>query len=194
MSQKNQVSPNQGHKTKHKVSPLTLSLLLLLLTVTIAGTLAFLVTSSGPIVNSFSPSVVDCEVSENFDGTVKSDVNVTNTGDTEAYVRVKLVSYRVNEDGKRIGGTAVVPEFTLGKDWVNFGDHYYYTKPLAPGEKAATALTASDITLKSYADADGGKQVIEVMAEAIQSGPARAVEQSWGVSISVGSVTKYTGG
>ncbi len=194
MSQKNQVSPNQGHKTKHKVSPLTLSLLILLLTVTVAGTLAFLVTSSGPIVNSFSPSAVDCEVSETFDGTIKSDVNVKNTGDTDAYVRVKLVSYRVNDNGARIGGIATVPGFTLGENWVKFGDHYYYTKPLAPGAEADTALTATGITLQSYTDADGGNQVIEVMAEAIQSGPARAVEQSWGVSISEGSVTEYTGG
>lgn len=51
----------------------------------------------------------------------------------------------------------------------------------------AIALTGS------YDDADGGKQVIEVMAEAIQSGPADAVGKSWGVSISKGSVTAYEG-
>ena len=43
-------------------------------------------------------------------------------------------------------------------------------------------------------DTDGGKQVIEVMAEAIQSSPAEAVGKSWGVTISEGSVTAYKAG
>lgn len=43
----------------------------------------------------------------------------------------------------------------------------------------------------SYTDADGGKQVIEVMAEAIQAEPARAVGEAWGVTITEGNVAPY---
>ena len=51
----------------------------------------------------------------------------------------------------------------------------------------------NSINLKAkYDDADGGKQVIEVMAEAIQSEPAEAVGEAWGVTISSGSVTAYS--
>ena len=65
---------------------------------------------------------------------------------------------------------------------------------MAPQQQPKEALIGS-ITLKgSYDDADGGKQVIEVMAEAIQSQPDRAVGQAWGVTITEGKVEPYTAG
>lgn len=157
--------------------------LLIILTVSVGGTLAYLITHTNPVRNQFTPSYVACQVTEDFDGKTKSNVNVTNTGDTEAYIRVKLVTYRVNTDGQHIGGTAEIPTFTPGTNWVKDGEYYYYTKPVAPGAKPETELIGTTgIALKSaYNDADGGKQVIEVMAEAIQSGPAEAVVSSWGV-------------
>ena len=42
-------------------------------------------------------------------------------------------------------------------------------------------IGTSGITLSEYTDVDGGKQVIEVMAEAIQSQPDDAVRQAWGI-------------
>ena len=159
----------------------------------VGGTVAYLATHSGPIQNSFKPSFVDCEVMESFNGTTKSEVNVQNTGDTEAYIRVKLVTYRVNDDGQHIGGIATIPDFTPGENWKEFGGYYYYTLPVAPNAEPAADLIDSITLTGSYDDADGGKQVIEVMAEAIQSGPADAVGKSWGVSISKGSVTAYEG-
>ena len=46
----------------------------------------------------------------------------------------------------------------------------------------------------AYPDADGGRQVIDVLAEAIQSVPSAAVCDAWGVSISPGSVVACQGG
>ena len=179
-----------GRGQGRKAGTLLLSLLLAV-ALAIGGTLAYLTTDTDPVENKFTPSYVDCEVTETFNGTTKSDVNVTNTGDTEAYIRVKLVSYLVNDEGQHIGGTAEIPNFTPGTNWVKNGDYYYYTLPVAPNGKPASDLIDS-ITLNGfYDDADGGKQVIEVMAEAIQGGPANAVGYSWGVSISDGSVTAY---
>jgi hypothetical protein len=165
----------------------------LILTAAIGGTIAWLTAKDTPVKNTFNPSTVACEVTENFNGTVKSNVNVKNTGDTEAYIRVKLVTYRTNDDGQHIGGTAEIPAFTLGENWVQYGDYYYYTLPVEAG-KAPKANLADSMTLTaSYTDADGGHQSIDVMAEAIQSGPVQAVGQAWGVSISQGSVTAYAG-
>ena len=62
---------------------------------------------------------MSCTVTEDFDGTTKKNVNVTNTGDIDAYLRVKLVTYRVNDDGQHIGGTAAIPAFTPGDGWVS---------------------------------------------------------------------------
>ena len=177
-----------------KAEVLFLSLLFLVI-VSVGGTMAYLLTKTTSIENKFTPSKVTCIVSEQFNNNIKKNVNVTNTGDTEAYIRVKLVTYRVNEKEQHIGGVAKVPEFTPGTNWVEHNGYYYYTLPVAPGGKPAYDLIGdSGITLAgTYSDADGGIQVIEVMAEAIQSNPARAVGDSWGVSITEGSVTAYTG-
>ena len=166
----------------------------LLLALAIGGTLAWLSIKDAPIQNKFLPTKVACKVTEKFDGStgVKSNVNVKNTGTINAFIRVKLVTYRTNDQGQHIGGTASLPNFTLGKGWVKYGDYYYYTLPVAPKEKPEADLISS-ITLESYTDVDGGHQAIDVMAEAIQSEPARAVGQAWGVSISQGSVTAYSG-
>ena len=177
-------------RNSRKAGTLFLSLLLVVI-LAIVGTVAYLTTHTAPVENKFTPSVVNCEVTEFFDGTAKRNVNVTNTGDTEAYIRVKLVTYRVNGENRHIGGTAEIPSFTPGENWKEFGGYYYYTFPVAPGKKPAADLITSISLTGTYDDADGGKQVIEVMAEAIQSGPANAVGDSWGVSISEGSVSVY---
>lgn len=165
----------------------------LLLALAISGTVAWLTTKDAPITNTFNPSKVACEVTESFDGTVKSSVNVKNTGDIDAYIRVKLVTYRTNERGQHIGGTAEIPAFTPGAGWVPYNGYYYYTKPVAPNTLPENALIGSIELKASYDDADGGKQAIDVMAEAIQSVPAEAVGEAWGVTISEGSVTAYSG-
>ena len=164
-----------------------------LVTVAIGGTLAYLVTQDEPITNTFTPSLVTCKVTETFDedSGEKKEVNVQNTGDTDAYIRVRLVTYRTNAAGQHIGGTATIPEFTPGTNWVKYGDYYYYTLPVKPSEKPTADLISSITLTQNYADSDGGNQAIDVMAEAIQSGPAEAVGTAWGVSISQGSVTAY---
>ena len=182
-------------KPRHGAKRLSTLLLSVILVVTIAvgGTVAYLVTQDAPITNTFTPSHVTCKVNENFDGKTKTNVNVINTGDTEAYIRVKLVTYRVNAAGQHIGGTATIPPFDPGTNWVKHGGYYYYTLPVARNQKPDYDLISS-ITLESpYTDADGGKQVIEVMAEAIQSAPAEAIVRSWGVRITQDHVTGYDG-
>lgn len=182
--------PRRGTK---RLSTLLLSVILVV-TIAVGGTVAYLVTQDAPITNTFTPSHVNCRVEEKFDGTTKKNVNVTNTGDTEAYIRVKLVTYRVNGANQHIGGTATIPPFDPGTHWVKHNDgYYYYTLPVAPGQKPAYDLIESIQLKGNYDDADGGKQVIEVMAEAIQSAPAKAVGESWRVSIAQGRVTAYTG-
>lgn len=66
-----------------------------------------------------------------------------------------------------------------------YGDYYYYTKPVAPNQKPETNLTDSMTLIGSYMDTDGGKQAIDVMAEAIQSVPEDAVKAAWGTGFSI---------
>ena len=160
----------------------------LLLALAIGGTLAWLSTKGDPIQNTFLPTKVTCKVTESFNGSrgVKSNVNVKNTGTIDAFIRVKLVTYRTNDQRQHIGGTASLPTFTLGENWVLHDGYYYYTLPVAPRERPKTNLTDSMTLIGSYTDADGGKQVIEVMAEAIQANGVaddgtKAVVKAWGV-------------
>lgn len=149
------------------------------------GTISWLTTKTESIQNTFTPAAVSCEVTENFDGKTKTNVNVRNTGNTDAYIRVKLVSYRVNAQNQRIGGQATIPSFTPGEGWLSgSGGIYYYKYPVAPGQSPKAPLIQSVTLTGSYNGADGGRQVIEVLAEAIQSAPAQAVNDAWGLTVS----------
>ncbi len=182
---------SSGDRKKKKAGILLFSFLFLVI-MAVGGTVAYLAANTDPVQNRFTPASVDCEMTESFDGSTKSNVNVINTGDTDAYIRIKLVTYRVNEEGQHIGGMAEIPRFAPGENWVFYEGYYYYTLPVAPGGKPAADLIQEIRLADSYDDTDGGKQVIEVMAEAIQSSPAEAVVSAWGVSISEGSVTAYS--
>lgn len=178
------------HKGRGRLAMMVLSVVLLL-ALAVGGTLAWLSTKTTSVTNTFTPAKVNCEVEEKFDPDTgeKTKVNVKNNGNIAVYIRVKLVTYRTNDAGQHIGGKADLPEFTPGENWVKHGEYYYYTLPVAPGKEPAANL-ADSMTLKtSYGDADGGKQALDVMAEAIQSAPEKAVADAWGVKIAPGSVT-----
>ena len=188
MNKENYSSKQKGSKQKNgdRIKMLVLSLLLIV-GISIGITLAYLNTKTEAEKNTFKPSYVDCEVTENFNGAEKTNVNVKNTSDIDAYIRVKLVTYRVNSDGERIGGLATIPSFTPGTDWVLHDGYYYYTKTVAASEQPATDLINTIALESNYSDADGGKQVIEVMAEAIQatgtdSSGKTPIELSWGIN------------
>lgn len=174
-------------KRRSKKTGMLFLSLLLVIGMVVGGTVAWLSTKSAPITNTFLPTKVTCKVTESFDGITgeKSNVNVENTGDIDAYIRVKLVTYRTNDQGQHIGGTASLPTFTLGANWVSYDGYYYYTLPVAPGGSPETNLTESMTLTGSYPDTDGGKQAVDVMAEAIQSVPEDAVQDAWGDGFSI---------
>ena len=191
---KQEKHPKHRKKANKRIGILILSLLLIA-AAAIGGTMAYLTAKTPQVVNTFTPAEVTTDITEKFDGKVKKNVNVTNTGDIDAYIRVKLVTYRVNEAGKPIGGAAEIPDFTPGTNWVGHEGYYYYTLPVAPDESPKYDLIGDEgIELKGYAeeDPDGGKQVIEVMAEAIQSEPAEAVGEAWRVTITENNVVPYS--
>ena len=178
------------HKGRGRLAMMVLSIVLLL-ALAVGGTLAWLSTNTTQVTNTFTPAEVTCKVEEKFDPDTgeKTNVNVTNTGNIAVYIRVKLVTYRTNDAGQHIGGTAQLPKFNLGENWVEYGEYYYYTLPVEPNAQPHTNLADSMTLEKSYGDADGGKQALDVMAEAIQSEPEKAVADAWGVKIAPGNVT-----
>lgn len=131
--------------------------------------------------NEFIPANVSCKVVEEFDGKQKTSIKVQNTGNIDAYLRVRFVSYWVDSDGNVVAKPSSMPEINMAAGWLKGENNtYYYKTPVSPTNQTESLLT-SPITLQK--DADGYMQVIDVFAEAIQSKPHNAVSDSWGVVI-----------
>lgn len=168
---------------------------LLLLGSAVGSTVAFLIDKTAPVENSFEYAKVSCEVTENFTNNKKDNVQVKNTGTTDAYIRATYVVNWVDEQGNI---AAAVPESysysvteNPGNSWKKGSDGYfYYTSPVAPS--ASTEGSLLTCTVK-YPNNPEYTLSVEILAEAIQSTPDNAVQEAWGVSISQGSVTAYSG-
>lgn len=171
--------------------------LVLILGAVVGGTLAYLAARTDAIVNTFNPAKVDITVDENFNGKTKENVKITNTGDTDVYIRATYVVTWKDTDGN------VYPEqpqpeddYTIGLNpdggWYHFNGYYYYTYPVASG--ASTGVLIDLCTPVTGRAPEGYTLSVNVLASAIQSVPAEAVGQAWGVSIAPGSVTAYSAG
>lgn len=132
--------------------------------------------------NTIIPARLTCEVKEitNADISKKTQITVKNTGNISAYIRVRLVSYWVDEKGI-VPKESHQPNFIVSKDWIKGSDDtYYYKHPVSPGDETLNILDESSI-IELAEDNDGNKQVIEIFAEAIQSKPLKSVINSWNV-------------
>ena len=114
-----------------------------------------------------------------------------NTGNAAAYLRIRLVSYYVYDNGSIAGSvSSQYPMLTLRNGWIAGTDHtYYYPTPVEPGAK--TGILCDPITLGTVELADGTPvyQVLEVFAEAIQAEPVGAVQEAWNVTVSDTRIT-----
>ena len=149
--------------------------LVLILVCTVGGTVAYLVTHTDPVVNTFTPGKVSCQVEEEFkdNDTVKTKAVVKNTGNVPAYIRVAVVANTV--DGDNITGMKTLPVGWLNAEkWTEVGGFYYYKGVVQPGDVTANLLTAAGIDLT-------GIQVT-ILASAIQSMPDEAVKDAWNMS------------
>ena len=162
----------------------------LVLTLTMVGAVfAYMYRQTETVTNYLVPAYVDCVVVEEFANSTKSAINVRNTGNIDAYLRVRLVTYWVNDAGEIVAEPSQMPEIHFNNGWIKgTGNTYYYESPVAPGETPPVNLLSESITLTT---ANDGKyrQVIEVFAEAIQSKPTGAVTGSWGVTVTDGKIT-----
>lgn len=171
ISTKSSRSGKSSHTAK-KASALTIAIILILV-MAIGGTVAFLVTHTDQIVNTFQPTDVTCEINEEFNdnNTVKTSAVVENTGKIPAYIRVAVVANTVDADDN-ITGAADVSNKLAGSGWTKVGDYYYYNGVVQPNEKTGNLL-AEGIDLN-------GIQVT-ILASAIQAEPTNAVAEAWDV-------------
>ena len=157
---------------------------LLLVSTAVGSTAAFLVTKTEPVEEAFAYAQVSCQVTDTM--------GVKNTGTAQAYIRA---SYAVNwRDGEGHIAAAAPEGYSSGLEenpqgaWTEGEDGYfYYPYPVDPGDEAPSLLTCS----VSRPEDPEYTLSVEVVAEAIQSNPAEAAEDAWGVTVSDGKLTAY---
>lgn len=155
---------------------------LLLITTAVGSTATFLVTKTEPVVENFAYAQFSCQVTDTL--------AVQNTGTAQAYIRA---SYAVNWLDREENIVAAVPEdyscdLAENPQWEKGEDGYfYYPDPVDPGSETPSLLTCS----VSRPENPEYTLSVEVVAEAIQSTPAEAAEEAWGVTVSDGVLTVH---
>lgn len=169
---------------------------IMLIGAAVGTTVAFLVTDTEPVVNNFSYGTISTGITEFFDGTIKNNVKVTNTGDTPAFIRATYVVTWRDASGNIVssvptGYSYELTENTDGGKWQKVGSYFYYLYAVGKNESTAGSLLTCRVT---HPENPEYFLNVEIVASAIQSEPVTAVQEAWGVTIADGTVTAYTAG
>lgn len=177
---------------RRRLTPLAAAALLMVLVMSVGGTLAWLTAHTNAITNTFTVATPGVKIEEGFDKQTKSNVQVKNTGEVEAYIRVALVPTWEDENGNAVAEPASLDDLSItwgnsGK-WLKGTDGYwYYKEPVAPGYSTEVLLEKATVTTEN-----GYHMNLQVMADSIQADPTRAVTAMWGTAKG-GAVTGVNG-
>lgn len=172
-------------KSRMSKSVAILVSLVLLLCISVGGTVAFLVSSDGPLYNLFNPSQVTTKVEETLDGNIKKDVYIQNTGDTDAWIRAAVVVTWQDEDGNVYGqapkeGIDYHLELPVEWDWICsiYTKFYYYSDSVPAGGTTSNLIEACYLDEDANVP-DGYYLNVEIVASGIQSNPRDVVVNEW---------------
>ena len=173
------------------------ALAVVILTAAVGGTMAWLSTQTQDLTNTFVPAKVTCKVVENFTegDTEKKDVRIQNTGTTDAYIRVAVIG-NWYKDGKVVAGWTdditynETDWFTKSENGVTY--HYYKYSIPSVAQNATGCFTAK--LFNSYTPTGGPEGAhfeMNIICQAVQSTPAAAVQDAWGVTVGAdGTISK----
>lgn len=175
------VTPSRRRSARrHGGRPLALLLALILVVGAAAGgTVAWLTQTTQTENNNFSYGTVSCAINESFNGTTKSNVTVTNTGNTPAYIRAACIVNWVDAQGNIAAN--VPADYTYssipGDGWIAGNDGYYYYN----GVVAPDATTTGSLLTCTSTHPAGGEYTlsVKVIASAVQATPNTAVNEAW---------------
>lgn len=149
------------------------------------GTVAYVVAANQK-ENIFQSSCVACAIEESVDGRIRSGVKIKNIGNTDAYIRAALVVTWQDADGNAcsevpVPGTDYTWTLNISDGWFDGGDGYYYFRGVVP--KGRTTPVLIDRCASANTEPDGYTLTVEILADAIQSLPSKAVTSCWAVGI-----------
>ncbi len=159
-------------KRMKKKSLLLVAGIVLMLTIAIGGTIAYLVTNTDSITNTFEPGGVPISVDESFTGGVKSDVKITNDGNVPAYIRAKIIVTWKNAQGEVSGTPVQASDYSMiinTADWTKAADGFYYYKESVEATGKTTNLINSCTKLEGANPPDDYDLSVEIIAESIQA-------------------------
>ena len=140
--------------SKKRLTVLLVSLLSVI-ALSVGLTLAYVYTKTDDVKNEFEPSKVSCAVMENGETaeheedrlsvSTKSSVQIKNTGDAEAYIRVAVVVNWKKADGTVWAQMPAADDYSItfasNTGWTEGDDgYYYYKKPLAAGQTSSLLI------------------------------------------------------
>ena len=178
--------PAASRRAGGSKKPLTLFVaLVLLLTLAVGGSLAWLV-SNDDVTNTMEPGNVPITINETVSNNTKSSVTVTNNGNIQAFIRVAIIANAVDEKGNVTVGEK--PNFAVSTAWTEIGGYYYYNGIVEPKGGKTADLFTGPVTFNGE---------INILAESIQvlggvTSDGSASVDAWGVAYNNGAWTKQT--
>jgi len=178
------VKRRRKSRTRMNRATVLLMAILMLIGVVAGSTVAYLIDTTGDVANTFEYAKVSCEITENFDKATKSNVQVKNTGTTDAYIRATYVVNWLDSAGNIVASDPDGYSYTITENpddkWTKGSDGYfYYPEAVAPEGKTGGSLLTCKVT---YPENPEYKLSVEILATAVQSQPASAVTDAWGAN------------
>lgn len=184
-------SSGRGRKRKPRINKaaVLLTAAVLLIGTVVGSTVAYLIAQTDAVENTFEYAKVSCAVTESFNGSEKKDVQVKNTGTTDAYIRATYVVNWLDAQGNIVASVPEAYRYTLTENpdskWTKGnGGYFYYLSPVAPGGSTPGSLLNCTVTRPENPEYTLS---VEILATAIQSTPSKAVTEAWGVTPTPGN-------
>lgn len=169
--------------------------LVTILTVSVSGTLAYLIRSTNPAENTFIPGTIDTSTTEDFKDNTKTNVyvqNGKNEGTLPVYVRAKVVFvWTKTVDGKQVvlGDPVRDADIDIKRaenqttKWREEADgFFYYSDILYPGE-STDQLIESCKPVDSMGP-EGAQLQVTILTQSIQAYKTKdAVKDAWGETV-----------
>ncbi len=155
------------------------------------------------VTETFQKGIVSCAVHESLDkakisqtdtqiyGNEVNEITIENTGNIDAYIRVKLISYWENSDGKITSEPSEIPNLNSDtQNWIKGSENTYYFKSvLKPGQNTPSLCEAFTLKNKKSENDTNIYQVVQVIPEAIQSELQSEISKVWNVNFSNNNIS-----
>ena len=184
------MSEKKSNRRLLKLLSVAAVLLLLAGVLATTGVFASLFDTTSVVENKFEAADVSARLNGGQRSSAGSEYTVSNDGNLPVFVRVKILANWVDENGNPM---MYPPEgayqISIGSGWtrtVSASDptegYWYYDGLLEPGATTEPLITGVSV--------DGGEVELVLLSETIQTNPADAVAEAWGVAYQNGTWTK----